>query len=168
MASWCRLRQRSTNRLFVLGFLFSATLLIVAQASRPNFSGRWQLDKSRSDFGSLPPDDSAMELIEHQEPKLTIAQVWRNSDGEHTVVWQLTTDGAENLTRMNETEVASRTIWEDGRLITEWRVKRGGQPSEGKYDRSLSEDRKTMTVGVHKRSAANEINQHLVFVESAQ
>jgi len=168
MASWCRLGQRSKNRLLILGFLSSATLLIVAQASRPNFSGRWELDKSRSDFGSLPPDDSAMELIQHQEPKLTITQVWRNSEGEHTVVWQLTTDGAENLSRMNETEIASRTVWEDGRLITEWRMKRGAQLSEGKYDRSLSEDRKTLTVGVRKRSATNEINQHLVFVESTQ
>ena len=166
MASWCRLRQRSKNRFLILGLLFSATLLIVAQASRPNFSGRWELDKSRSDFGSLPPDDSAMELIQHQEPKLTITQTWRNSEGEHTVVWQLTTDGAENLTRMNETEIASRTVWEDGRLITDWRMKRGAQLSEGKYDRSLSEDRKTLTVGLRKRSATSEISQHLVFVES--
>jgi hypothetical protein len=168
MASWCRLRQRSKNRLLILGFLSLATLLIAAQASRPNFSGRWELDKSRSDFGSLPPDDSAMELIQHQEPKLTITQIWRNSEGEHTVVWQLTTDGTENLTRMNETEIASRTVWEDGRLITDWRAKRGAQLSEGKYDRSLSEDRKTLTVGLRKRSATSEINQHLVFVESAQ
>jgi hypothetical protein len=168
MASWCRLRQRSKNRLLILFLLSSATLLIVAQASRPNFTGRWELDKSRSDFGSLPPDDSAMELIQHQEPKLTITQVWRNAEGEHTVVWQLTTDGAENLTRMNETEIASRTVWEDGRLITDWRMKRGAQLSEGKYDRSLSEDRKTLTVGLRKRSGTSETNQHLVFVESAQ
>jgi hypothetical protein len=162
------LRQRVKNRLLILGFLSSATLLIVAQAGRPNFSGRWELDKSRSDFGPLPPDESAMELIQHQEPKLTITQVWKDAEGEHTLVWQLTTDGAENLTRINETEIASRTVWEDGRLITEWRMKRGAQLSAGKYDRSLSEDRKTMTVGVHKRSATNEIDQHLVFVESAQ
>jgi hypothetical protein len=109
-----------------------------------------------------------MELIQHQEPKLTITQVWRNAEGEHTVVWQLTTDGAENLTRMNETEIASRTVWEDGRLITDWRMKRGAQLSEGKYDRSLSEDRKTLTVGLRKRSGTSETNQHLVFVESAQ
>ncbi len=109
-----------------------------------------------------------MELIQHQEPKLTITQVWKNSEGEHTLVWQLTTDGAENLARMNETEIASRTVWEDGRLVTEWRMKRGAQLSEGTYDRSLSEDRKTLTVGVRRRSASNEIVQYLVFVESTQ
>ena len=168
MVSWHRLRPRRKNRLLILGFLSWATLLILAQASRPNFSGRWELDKSRSDFGSLPPDERAMELIQHQDPKLTITQVWRNSEGDHTVVWQLTTDGAENLTRINDTEIASRTVWEDGRLITEWRMQRGAQLGEGKFNRSLSEDRKTLTVGVHKRSATNEIDQHLVFVESAQ
>ena len=168
MASWCRLQQRSKNRLLILGFLSSATLLIVAQASRPNLSGRWELDKSRSDFGSLPPDDSAMELIQHQEPKLTITQIWKDAQGEHSLVWQLTTDGTENLTRMNETEIASRTVWEDSKLVTEWRMKRGAQLSEGKFVRSLSEDRKTLAVGVHRRSATNEIDQHLVFVESPQ
>jgi hypothetical protein len=161
-------RLRRNTGWLTLAFGVLAALLIAAQASRPNFSGRWVLDKSRSDFGSLPPDDSAMELIQHQEPKLTITQVWRNAEGEHTVVWQLTTDGAENLTRMNETEIASRTVWEDGRLITDWRMKRGAQLSEGKYDRSLSEDRKTLTVGLRKRSGTSETNQHLVFVESAQ
>jgi hypothetical protein len=168
MASWCRLQQRSKNRLLILGFLSSATLLIAAQASRPNLSGRWELDKSRSDFGPLPPDDSAMELIQHQEPKLTITQIWKDTEGEHTLVWQLTTDGTENLARMNEVEIASRTVWEDSKLVTEWRMKRGAQLREGKFVRSLSEDRKTLTVGVRRRSASNEIDQHLVFVESAQ
>ena len=69
---------------------------------------------------------------------------------------------------INETEVASRTVWEDGKLVTEWRMKRGPQLSEGKFVRSLSEDRNTLTVGVRRRSASNEIDQHLVFVESAQ
>jgi hypothetical protein len=86
-------------------------LLIVAQASRPNFSGRWELDKSRSDFGSLPPDDSAMELIQHQEP-ITITQVWKM----RTHCMAMTTDGTENLARINETEIASRTVWEDSIL----------------------------------------------------
>ena len=162
---WCR---RGNTWLLILVFLSSATWLIVAQASRPNFSGRWELDKSRSDFGSLPPDDSSMELIQHQEPRLTITQVWKNSEGEHTLVWQLTTDGVENLARINETEIASRTVWEDNRLVTDWRMKRGAQLSEGKYDRSLSEDRKTLMVAVRRRSPSNEIQQHLVFVESAQ
>ena len=146
----------------------SATWLAVAQASRPNLSGRWELDKARSDFGSLPPVKAAMELIQHQEPKLTIAQIWKDVEGEHTLVWQLTTDGSENRTRQNETEIASRSLWMDGRLVTEWRMKRGAQLSEGTYDRSISEDRKTLTVGVRQRSASKEIAQHLVFVESAQ
>jgi hypothetical protein len=161
-------RLRRNTGWLTLAFGVSAALLIAAQASRPNFSGRWELDKSRSDFGSLPPDDSAMELIEHQEPKLTITQVWRNAEGEHTVIWQLTTDGAENLNRMNETEIASRTVWEGSNLVTDWRMKRGTRLSEGKYNRSLSEDRKTLTVGVRQRSGSSEVEQHLVFVEGVR
>ena len=167
-ASLWRRRQRRNTFFSILVSLCSVTLLIVAQASRPNLSGRWELDKSRSDFGPLPPDDSAMELIQHQEPKLTITQIWKDAEGEHNLVWQLTTDGTENLARINEAEIASRTVWEDSKLVTEWRMKRGAQLSEGKFIRSLSEDRRTLSVGVRRRSTGNEIEQHLVFVESAQ
>ena len=163
-----RLRQPSNKWLTTLALVSASVLVMAAQASRPNFSGRWELDRSRSDFGSLPPDDSAIELIQHQEPKLTITQVWKNAEGEHTLVWQLTTDGAENLTRMNETEITSRTVWDDNKLITDWRMKRGAQLSEGKNVRSLSEGNKTMTVGVRQRSAGREIEQHLVFVERSR
>jgi len=162
-----RLQMRRDTWLFSLALL-SLTASLVAQASRPNLSGRWELDKSRSDFGSMPPDDTAMELIQHQEPKLTITQVWKDTEGEHTVVWQLTTDGVENLNRMNEVEIASRTIWEDNKLVTEWRMRRGPQLSEGKYVRSLSEDRKTLMIGIRRRSGSNEIEQHLIFVESTK
>jgi len=163
-----RQRKPGSKWLVSLVLLSATTLLMAAQTSRPNFSGRWELDKSRSDFGSLPPDDSAFELIQHQEPKLTITQVWKNAEGEHTLVWQLTTDGAENLTRMNETEIASRTVWEDNKLVTDWRMKRGAQLSEGKNVRSLSEDSKTLTVGVRQRSTGREIERHLVFVERSR
>ena len=168
IASLWRRHQRRNSLLSILVSLCSATLLIVAQASRPNLTGRWVLDKSRSDFGSLPPDDSAMELIQHQEPNLTITQIWKDAEGEHTLVWQLTTDGTENPARMNETEIVSRTAWEDNKLVTEWRMKRGAQLSQGKFFRSLSEDRKTLIVDVRRRSASNEMEQHLVFVESSQ
>jgi len=168
IASLWRRHQRRNSLLSILVSLCSATLLIAAQASRPNLTGRWVLDKSRSDFGSLPPDDSAMELIQHQEPNLTITQIWKDAEGEHTLVWQLTTDGTENPARMNETEIVSRTAWEDNKLVTEWRMKRGAQLSQGKFFRSLSEDRKTLLVDVRRRSASNEIEQHLVFVESSQ
>src|SRR5262245_37412726 len=110
--------------------LIRATVVLPVQKSRPNFTGRWELDKARSEFGSSPPDESAQEVIDHQEPRLTIAQVWKNAEGEHTLVWELTT--AQSVTRNQETEIASRTVWDDTLLITEWRMKRGSQLSEGR------------------------------------
>jgi len=159
-----------SGKRWVIGLVFfsAATWLLAGQGSRSNFSGRWELDRSRSDFGSLPPDDSATELIQHHEPKLTITQVWKDAEGEHTLVWQLTTDGAENLTRVAETEIASRTVWDDNRLLTDWRMKRGTQLNEGKTVRSLSEDGKILTVDVRHRSTGRDIQQHLVFIESGR
>src|SRR5438093_6783381 len=58
--SW---RNPNKKWLVTLAMLVAMTSLRLAQGSRPNFSGRWELDKTQSDFGSLPADDSAMELI---------------------------------------------------------------------------------------------------------
>ena len=147
--------------------LAATVTLLAAEVSRPNFSGRWELDKTQSDFGPLPADDSAMELIEHQEPRLTITQVWKNVEGEHTLVWQLTTDGAENTSRINQQEIKSRTSWEDNKLVTEWKMKNGAILTEGKNVRFLSADSNTQTIRVHQRTAGGEIEQLLVFVKKA-
>jgi hypothetical protein len=158
-------RKPNKKWLVTLAMLVATTSLRLAQGSRPNFSGRWELDKTQTDFGSLPADDSAMELINHQEPRLTITQIWKNADGEHTLVWQLTTDGAENITQVNEIEIRSRTGWEDSKLVTDWKMKSGANLTEGKNVRFLSEDSNTQTVKVRQRSGGGEIEQHLVFVK---
>jgi hypothetical protein len=161
-----RWRKPSKKWLVTLAMLLVATTsLRLAQGTRPNFSGRWELDKTQSDFGSLPADDSAMEVINHQEPRLTITQIWKNADGEHTLVWQLTTDGAENITQMNEIEIRSRTGWEDSKLVTDWKMKSGANLTEGKTTRFLSEGSNTQTVKVRQRSGGGDIEQHLVFVK---
>jgi hypothetical protein len=144
-----------------------STSLVMAQVTRPDFSGRWDLDKAQSDFGSIPPDESATELIEHKDPKLNITQHWKNAEGEYTLVWQLTTDGAENVNRANGTEIRSRTHWEDTRLITEWEMKSQANLVEGKNIRALSIDGKTQAVLVQQRSAAGDTTQHLVFVKQS-
>jgi hypothetical protein len=149
--------------------MLAATLsLRGAEGSRPNFSGRWELDKTQSDLGPLPGDDSFIEFIEHQEPKLTITQVWKNAEGEHTLVWQLTTDGAENTSRMNQEEIKSRTTWEDNKLVTEWKMKNGDILTEGNNVRFLSADSKTQTIRVRQRTAGGDIQQLLVFVKTAR
>jgi hypothetical protein len=150
-----------------LATLISSSLLMTAQVSRPNFSGRWDLDKAQSDFGSMPPDESASELIDHQDPRLNITQHWKNAEGEYTLVWQLTTDGAENINRADGTEIRSRTHWEDTRLITVWKMKSQANLVEGKNIRALSEDGKTQTVQVQQRSAGGETTQSLLFVKQS-
>jgi hypothetical protein len=157
------------RRLFLifLAALVVSTPLLMAQVSRPDFSGRWELDKAQSDFGSIPPDESATELIDHKDPKLNITQHWKNAEGEYTRVWQLTTDGAENVNRADGTEIRSRTHWEDTRLITEWEMKSQANLVEGKNIRAISEDGKTQAVHVQQRSAAGDTTQHLVFVKQS-
>src|SRR5262249_24180737 len=74
-------RKPSKKWLVTFAMLVATTSLRRAQGSRPNFSGRWELDKTQSDFGSLPADDSAMEVINHKEPRLTITRYGRTPMG---------------------------------------------------------------------------------------
>ena len=157
-------RRQGRYLIFLTALVVSASLL-TAQVSRPDFSGRWELDKAQSDFGSIPPDESATELIDHKDPKLNITQHWKNAEGEYSLVWQLTTDGAENVNRSDGTEIRSRTHWEDTRLITEWEMKSQANLVEGKNIRAISEDGKTQAVHVQQRSAAGDTTQRLVFIK---
>jgi prophage tail gpP-like protein len=125
-----------------------ATLVLLAQATfaqdgKPNFSGHWRLDKSKSDFGSGPQPDEVSEVIDHHEPTLVVNSTTRQSGREDKRSVRYTTDGAENTNMVAGHTMQTKTHWEGGRLVTVVRDERGLQLTEV---RSLSKDGKTQSV----------------------
>jgi hypothetical protein len=128
----------------------------VARADKPNFSGRWEVDKAKSTFrfpkGVEPPAfDNLTVLIDHQEPKLKLTFIERKAQTETTITYNLTTDGAENRNVLGQGyDVRSRARWDGTRLIGESKhtIAKSGKPPitvTGTATWILSEDGKTLT-----------------------
>ena len=107
-----------------------------AQSDKPNFSGRWELDKDRSSR----PGNLVEEIIEHDEPKLVITTML--ADGNKFAI-RLSTEGKEHLNIVGGRELTARTTWDGNKLVTAVRDAQGMQFTEV---RSLSEDGKVQTI----------------------
>lgn len=102
-----------------------------AQAAKPNFSGTWVVDLTKSDFGPMPPPESVVLVVEHKEPNLKVTVTQKSAGGEVTNVRQVTTDGTNNPNKMRtpdgETqEVISTTKWTGSALSTAYKVNAQG------------------------------------------
>jgi hypothetical protein len=116
--------------------------LAFAQATKPNFSGTWQVDPKNStskktlkekpgpDAPPAPPPPplgmlAPMEIIQHREPVLKIIR--RLPGGKPTMVIY-STDGNENVNQMvgGATEQRSKSHWDGEKLVTEWNLLREG------------------------------------------
>ena len=77
----------------VAAFAALALAAPVAGQSAPNLSGTWTLQVDKSDFGMMPGPTSRTDVIDHQEPKLTIKRTVVSAAGE-----TMTMRPAESLT----------------------------------------------------------------------
>jgi len=124
------------RRVALVAALAAATALVaIAQSDKPDFSGKWELDKERSEG----PADPVEEIIEHDGSKLVVTAT--SADGRQFAV-RLSTDGEENLNIVRGREMTARTTWESGKLVTVVRDAQGMQFIEV---RSLSEGGKVQT-----------------------
>jgi hypothetical protein len=125
--------------------------------SIPNFSGTWQMDKSRSTvqserpLASLATRASLTMVIQHRDPELRIEQHGSLMGTERTLVTVYYTDGREASNRGARGEViTSKSHWEKGTLITDSRIVRGqgttAQTMTRREVMSLSEDGKSLVM----------------------
>src|SRR5436190_1661577 len=89
--------------------LFAVSTLLAQQ--KPNLSGRWQLEKGKSEFGRMPAPSSVEDVIEHKDPTLVITSTQTDQRGETKTFLKLTTDGKENLNDINGNQFRSTSRW---------------------------------------------------------
>ena len=138
-----------------------------ADRPHPDFSGRWELDKAKSNLPSSSPDD-LVEVIDHRDPQLRITTTSKDWSGDFWLnvkkpialtlfsltipEWVATTDGVERSEKYGPAELKSKTHWEGDRLITAWSLERDGRPEiTGEWVRSLSADGRTQSLEVQAR-----------------
>jgi hypothetical protein len=127
------------RRLFVICLLTTAAALR-PQDSKPNLSGRWVMNATKS-TGRNPK--ACEETIDHKEPALTITTVSEDPRGQSKSFVKLTADGRDSVNDINGNEFHAKSHWESARLVTVVTGDRGLTMTEV---RSLSADGKTQTV----------------------
>ena len=128
--------------LFALALLAAPAL--PAQAP-PNLSGTWVLQPDKSNFGPLPAPTKRTDVIDHQEPRLTIKRTGTSQQGEFSADLVFAVDGKPHKNTVNGNELTTTLRWEGPVLV----LVSTTQSPNGEItltDRwSLSADGKTLT-----------------------
>jgi hypothetical protein len=141
-------------------FLFAAS--VVAQ-SKPNFSGTWKLNTSKSDFGPLPAPTSRVDVIEHNDPSLKDAVTADTPQGKQNFTSTYTTDGKEAVNKRGPTEAKSTLTWDGPKLVMNTKLNANDQEITIKAVWSLSADGQTLTQNVHLSAQMGEADQVQIF-----
>ena len=154
--------HKFTFRLITLALLTAAVTMVQAQA-KTDFTGTWKANTSKSDFGPMPPPDSIIEKVAHEDPsiKINIAQV--GGQGDMTYDMAYTTDGKECVNTVGGNEFKTTLKWEGDDLVADTKGSFDGNDFTAKDRWALADAGKTMTITRHISTAMGEFDMKLVF-----
>jgi hypothetical protein len=151
--------KQSVKQLIWLGCV---VWLSVAAQAKPNFTGEWKLNSSKSDFGPFPAPSAMTQKQTHDEPALKVQTTMVTDNGEFS--WDSTykTDDSETINRFGPNEMKSKAVWQNDTLTITTKGQFGANEitMEDKWD--LSEDGKTITIRRHMASSQGELDQKLI------
>ena len=153
--------------LLITSLVLLLAVYVCAQGATPNFSGKWNLDAAKSDFGPAPPPESVVHVVEHKEPNLKVTTTQKTQAGETTNERNLTTDGKENTNKMRspacEQEVKSTSKWDGKKLVSQLKLQLQGTDIDIKDSWELSEDGKLLTITRDLKTPQGDFSQKTVF-----
>jgi len=148
-------------RVFSVALLAAAFGLLQAQA-KPNFSGSWKLNTSKSEFGPMPAPDSRTDTIAHADPDIKDSVTQSGQMGELTAEMKYSTDGKETTNTMRGNEIKSTAKWDGDELVVASKTSFNGADVTLNDRWSLSPDGKTLTIARHAISPMGEADQKIV------
>lgn len=156
--------------------LCSLMLLVnVSSASaqtKPNFSGTWSLDKSRSNFGRLAKEAANVKItlkITHREPEVKMVRSGslNGQGGAQNITYFTDGRGESNPGLLNNSTANSKTKWEGAKLssrsLTSLSFNGETFQLETIERRELSTDGKTLTISIIASSPRGIDRLKLVF-----
>ncbi len=143
-------------------FLISFAALALAQ-DKPNLTGTWKLNITKSDFGAIPGPDSQTLVIEHTDPAVKIVSSQAGAQGSMDATINFTTDGKEASNNMGGRDVKSTSVWDGRNLVMSAKFSLNDQDVTIKSVWTLSDDGKTISETRHLASPMGETDQKLIF-----
>ncbi len=113
-----------SRSILVVALLLCAPAARGALAQRPDFSGDWTLDRTRSalEFPPLARVDSALVRITHTETRFTFFRRFVVGGQPDTLSWTLVPGGPVDTTSDGDQRSFSRLRWEGDTLLLEVRI----------------------------------------------
>lgn len=149
-----------TRRLAVLTLV--TLLACTAALAKPNFSGQWKLNVSKSDLGPMPPPEKWDRRITHEDPNLQLVTTQVGQQGEFTTDLKYTTDGKECTNTIVGSEVKGTARWDGEKLLIDSKRSFQGNELTFKESWTLAEDGKTITINTAISGARGEFNLKFV------
>ena len=150
----------------ITAVLFSAILVTSVSAKDPKdqgFSGKWVMDRNSS-HGTEQIDDLRQNIKVHgsemtiqsvfAEPKTAIAPLLYL--GIMTSALKISTNGEETENQIGPYVFLSKTTMDGNKMTTEWRSQINGDPVQGRWVRTLSDDGKQMTIEITENSTKDQ------------
>ena len=137
--------------------------LALAQG-KPNFSGTWVLDPTKSEGPGLAAaaqtGRTVTIVLKQTATELSVERQVRNQP--EVAVFKL--DGSESINKTpSGADIKSRTTWVGSTLVTKQSLSMGEANSSSTDVRSLSADGKVMTVEVTRTANGRDTKQKLVY-----
>lgn len=158
-----RAARTAPSRAFLLVFLFSLFGTLSAQSAKPNFTGEWEMDAAKSDFGGFPKPTFIARSIVQKDPELTIATTQRGTNGEQTAHALYRTDGVDTTNQFSSGEGTSHAFWDGNTLVIRTNMKgRNDLTIEMEEHWALSTDGKILTTTSHVETSKGSTDLTLV------
>lgn len=160
------------RRRLIFSFLFGCLSLTVMEAANVSaFTGKWELDKKRTEAAGAPEDlkleidqkgDSVIIKSKYREPKSAIYPLlWV---GIMTYELELSTDGSEKINHIGPFTHVSKTAVEGSKMTTDFTATIENGSVTGQWIRTVSPDGNEMTCEIHTKSSdGRTLNQTLFF-----
>lgn len=149
---------KSIILLFTIAFVAVLTLAS-AKDSPDSFNGKWVLDKHSPRPGDAP--NSLETKIKQDNSGLTIESTFREPDsgvvpllylGVMTNRLHLNTDGQDQQTQIGPFMTVFKSTVDGNKITTDWNAQINGDPVEGHWVHTLSDDGKHMTLDIKESS----------------
>lgn len=131
------------------GFLLFGAMALAATVqanAKPNFSGEWKLNASKSEFGPMPAPASRTDKIKHEDPSLKINTSSSGPQGDVNFDLSYTTDGTETTNQIRGNPTKSTAKWDGDALVIVTKAKFQDNDITLNDRWTLSEDGKTLTI----------------------
>lgn len=144
--------------------IFPLLLLAALPAlAKPNFTGDWKLNTSKSKFGDFPAPDSMTYKVKHDEPKLT-NDTKMTGQFEFEQHLNFTTDGKESTNEGFQGSTSKSIVkWDGDTLLIDTKATFGDNEINISQKWTLSADGKTLTVLQSFKGPQGDLQQTYVF-----